>query len=201
MTAEIYYCTQYDFQDSKYLPLLPENRLEKYNRLRFKIDRKNSLGVYILLKNALKKRGIERFELDYTQSGKPFIKDSEVHFSLSHCKNGFACAVSECEIGVDIQEFVMPKATTVSRLLNSEEKQLVNADSVNFTRLWTLKESIIKKNGEGIGCYKKYCFQTLEKDFYAFDNHFVSFDGDGFVLSACGEFKKINLIKINSAEL
>ena len=43
-------------------------------------------------------------QLIYDNQGKPLLKDqSDIHFSLSHCREAVACALSDQPIGVDIE--------------------------------------------------------------------------------------------------
>lgn len=197
---KVYYCNGYDFDCEKFLHLLPCERVEKYHRLRFEKDKKNCVGTYLLLLKALKEYGVEKFVLGYTETGKPYIKDNPVYFNFSHSKNGFVCAVSQKEIGADIQEVVKPKKTTLEKACTEKEKNLAAEDDVAFTRLWTLKESIIKRNGATIADYGKYEFATDEKDFYAYGNHFVSLIEEDFVITVCGEFEKAEFIKVKPTE-
>ncbi len=197
---KVYYCNGYDFDCEKFLHLLPCERVEKYHRLRFEKDKKNCVGTYLLLLKALKEYGVEKFVLGYTETGKPYIKDNPVYFSFSHSKNGFVCVVSQKEIGADIQETVTPRETTLKKICTEKEKSLAAEDDVAFTRLWTLKESIIKRNGATIADYGKYEFATGEKDFYAYGNHFVSLTEEDFVITVCGEFEKAEFIKVKPTE-
>ena len=198
---KVYYCNDYDFECEKFLHLLPGERVEKFHRLRFEKDRKNCVGAYLLLLKALKEYRIEKPSFGYTETGKPYIPGNPVCFSFSHCKSGFACAVSKKEIGADIQETVVPREATLRKICTEKELKLATDNSLAFTRLWTLKESIIKKNGATIADYGKYEFATDEKDFCAYGNRFVSLVEDGFVLTVCGEFEKAEFIKVKPTEL
>ena len=199
--AKVYYCSEYNFECENFLHLLPQERLMKYNRLRFEQDKKNCVGAFLLLLHGLKELGIDELELECSERGKPYIKGNPVFFNLSHSKSGFACAVGMSEIGVDMQELVAPKEATVKRVCTQRERDAVESNSFAFTRLWTLKESLIKKNGETIAQYAKYEFPDIGNDFYAYGNHFVSLENDKFVITACGEFTTIEFIKMKSAEL
>ncbi len=199
--AKVYFCDEYDFDSEKGLALLPEERLARYHRFRFEDDKKNCLGAYLLLVKALKEQGVEQFELCYSENGKPGIQDNPVFFNLSHSKKGFVCAVHSKEIGVDIQTVAAAKEITLNRICSADEKIAVSDDAVKFTRLWTFKESIIKKRGETVFRYSQYRFPEIKKDFFAYDNHFVSFDDGNSVITVCGEFDEAELIKIKSSEL
>lgn len=198
--AVIYYCNDYGFEAEKYLHLLPSERVEKFHRYKKEKDRKNCVGSYLLLLKALEKEGISDFELGYSESGKPYIKNHPVEFSISHCEKGFICAVNNGKIGADIQNIVSPKEATVRKVCGEEEKWATLNDA-SFTRLWTFKESIIKMKGETIGKYKDYVFPENKNDFYLYGSHFVSFEEDASVITVCGDFDKIKSVKIKSAEL
>ena len=197
---KVYYCDDYNFDCEKYICLLPQERVEKYHRLRFEKDRKNCIGAYLLLMKALKEYGIDEFTLGYTETGKPYIKGNPVYFNFSHSRNGFACAVSEKEIGLDMQEVVTPRDTTLRKICTEKEFDLAAGDSAAFTKLWSLKESVIKKNGSTIADYGKYEFATDERDFYAYGSHFVSLVEDDFVLTVCGEYEDAEFIKVKPTD-
>ncbi|MBQ8227760.1 MAG: 4'-phosphopantetheinyl transferase superfamily protein [Clostridia bacterium] len=199
--AVIYYCNDYDFECEKFLSLLPTERLEKYHRIKLERDKKNCVGAYLLLLKGLKDFGIDGFELEYGENGKPYIKGNPVYFNLSHSKNGFACALDVRKIGVDFQEIVIPRDTTVKKVCSQSELKAVSNNSIAFTRLWTLKESVIKKNGETIADYGKYEFPIIGEDFCAYGNHFISFVYENSVISVCGEFPDYKIQKIKSTEL
>lgn len=200
-SAKVYYCDEYDFECERFMLLLPKERQTKLDRLRLEKDKKNSVGAYLLLLKALRELGVDKPELETGENGKPYIKDNPVFFNLSHSKCGFACAVSSSEIGVDIQETVVPREATLKKVCSEKEREAVLNNSLAFTHLWTLKESVIKKNGETLAQYKKYEFPHIGNDFYAYGNHFASLKENDFVITTCGEFEKIEFIKVKSTEL
>ncbi len=199
--ARIYYCDDYSFDYESLSLLLPEERFARYSSLRFEKDRKNCVGAYLLLLKGMKEYGVSDFRLKYTETGKPYAEDAPVFFNMSHCKNGFACAFSENEIGVDIQEIITPKDLTLKKVCTENEKKAIAGSDIVFTKLWTLKESIIKKEALTLSAYGRYEFSCSENDFYAYGNHFVSLQEKGFVITVCGEFDKAEFIKIKSTEL
>ncbi len=198
--AQLYYCNDYTLEPEKYLSLLPRERAEKFYRLRRETDRKNCVGAYLLLLKGLQEKGIDDFEIVISQNGKPYIKNNPVYFSISHCKNGYVCAISETEIGADIQDIILPGKAMIKKVCSDTEKW-AEAGSAEFTRLWTFKESVIKMKGETIGSYKDYVFSDEPDDFYAYGSHFASFVEDESVVTVCGKFDEIEFIKLKSAEL
>lgn len=89
--------------------------------------------------------------------GKPKIVDFPLHFSLSHSGDYVLCAVSDREVGADIQKLQsidFPKLA--SRFFAKVEyKALEECDSEAeqqklFFRLWTKKEAYGKLTGQGV---------------------------------------------------
>ena len=86
------------------------------------------------------------------EHGKPYLQDyPEVHFNLSHAGNRVMCVVSPepagCDIeGVESREHV----ESVIRCLAESEQEAARASCVDFFRIWTLKESILKLSGKGL---------------------------------------------------
>lgn len=181
----IYYCStlhQVDF--SRFFCLLPPDRRQKAERYRNPGDQNNCVATYLLLVLALyQEYGIllpKNKPFAYTQTGKPYWESVPVCFSLSHCRKGAACSLSEKtegETGIDIQE-PRPVSPAVLKKVCSPKEQTEIASSPNpqatFSRFWTLKESYAKQTGKGIsgdlsrldfsesGCF----FHRYEKDFY-----------------------------------
>ena len=135
---------------------LSDERRDKALRYRFSLSRKLSVGVYLLLCLALKEEfGIEEAVVfGYNENGKPFLKDyPHIHFNLSHCKKAVACAVSDSEVGVDIQD-IRPVSDKVAKrvLTEVEHKRFKQAQVPDeyFCEIWTVKESFLKRTGQGI---------------------------------------------------
>ena len=66
MRAEkmIYFFDDYkNFSAEKFLDFLPQERREKFEKLKIKRDKENCVISYLLLKKALKNFGIESFEI------------------------------------------------------------------------------------------------------------------------------------------
>ena len=90
---------------------------------------------------------VDNRELFYGFNGKPYLKSGELYFNVSHSDGYYICAVSDREVGVDIQK-VCYKPRVAKRICADNEPFPLNAD--DFTRLWALKESYIKSNGCGL---------------------------------------------------
>lgn len=93
------------------------------------------------------------FELLTGKFGKPHLKDSDLHFNLSHSQ-GVACmAFSRSEIGVDIEQ--IKPIEFVESIFSQEELMAFQAIAQDqrltaFYRAWTRKEAFLKAMGTGL---------------------------------------------------
>lgn len=139
------------------LSLVSEQRREKVMKMRNVAARQQSLTAYRLLQDMLcETYGITESPIFCTlDNGKPVILGHEdIHFNISHCKKGVACAISDCPVGIDIEcirETV--KESLAEYIFNDYELEMLHhspTPSVVFTRLWTMKEAVVKLSGRGI---------------------------------------------------
>ncbi len=100
------------------------------------------------------------FRIDYGEKGKPYLRDYPFYFNLSHSGEYVACAVSDSEVGVDIQRCSPADGECLGRLarrfFSEEERRALEqcGDGEErrrlFYRLWTRKEAYGKLTGQGI---------------------------------------------------
>ena len=144
-------------ETEKLLRAMPDERRKKALSYRFLKDRYLCIEAYRLLHEGLKAdfciSSYPRF--DYTDRGKPMLRDyNGIHFSLSHCDRGVACAISDREVGIDMETIQNDVDHDLYRLcLSGEETEKVKcADNpaLEFTSLWTKKEAYLKLTGEGL---------------------------------------------------
>lgn len=159
--VEIYIGNVACFEDGAFyenlLSCVREVRREQIGRMRRKEDRWRALGAELLLMHALYEHGIRDFSVSRGTYGKPYLSNTcGLFFNLSHSGDYAMCALSDCEIGCDVERidpridlaiaerFFDPSESEWIFLGESREEQ---AD--RFFRLWTLKESLMKATGEG----------------------------------------------------
>ena len=138
------------------LPLLSEQRQELALKFKHEQGRKTCAAAYLLLCEALRKEYgiIEKPVFEYGEHGKPFIiGHPEIHFNLSHCREAAICVISDRPVGVDIESIREYKESLVRYTMNDSEVMRITRSSypaLEFTRLWTMKEAVLKCSGEGI---------------------------------------------------
>lgn len=198
----IYFFENYDeFSAEKFLKFLSQNRREKFEKLKQKRDKENCVISYLLLKKSLADFGIRNFEIEIGENGKPFLKNHKnIFFNISHTSSGVAVVADKSPVGIDIQDILPVKKGVLERCFSEEETEMIlkcNSPEKEFTRLWTLKESAVKCNGETVAFFKNYCFETDEKTFENFGKKFTTFERKNLLISVCGsrEFSEIKEIK------
>lgn len=142
---------------------MPEQRAKKASAYLREQDRILCYYAYFLLKYAVKDfYGINNVpEIAFGKYNKPFFRDyPEYFFNYSHCSAGVCCAVSDAEVGADIQN--IEKYDGMKYVMTeNEQHHILNAENPDseFTKLWTVKESYYKMIGCGL------CDTMKENDF------------------------------------
>ena len=136
------------------LPLVDEQRREEALRYKHLFGQFACLKSWLMLDELLKPLGINDLEMGFNAHGKPYlIRYPDVHFNLSHCKNGIAVVVDSSPVGIDIESFHRDNEALIRRTMNDAEIEAIQASpnpTVAFTHLWTQQEAVLKLRGTGI---------------------------------------------------
>lgn len=176
---------------------MPPERREKIDRLRFEKDKCLSLGAGILLHIALVRAGVKNASIETGEHGKPYLADKDgVFFNISHSGSVAVCAVSSHPVGVDVEEQRHFDERLRSYVFNPGEIDSEPTDA-NCTRLWTIKECVMKYFGTGISFGAKNIHISMG------DGISISCDGyntaglyiteyryDTAAISVCSEFER-----------
>ena len=125
---------------------------------RFPADRRRSAAAWLLLSQMLAERGLDADSLPVTENefGKPAFDSARgVHFSLSHAGDRVMAAVSDAEVGCDVERIVPIDDGMMKTALCDSERASLSALSGaardrEFIRLWVRKESYAKAVGLGL---------------------------------------------------
>jgi 4'-phosphopantetheinyl transferase len=105
-------------------------------------------------------------EFTHNEYGKPFLKNSNIYFNMSHSHNmvSYIVALNQ-RVGIDIEmhDNNLNVQELASLVLTSGESQYLSSLNSKekfalFYHLWTKKESLIKANGQGLS----YPINTIE---------------------------------------
>ncbi len=179
-----------DAEYEKWFSLMTEEKQGRVSRYKDFERRKCSVAGEKLVKEYIGKAlniAPESLEILSDENGKPFMKDCEIHFNISHCENILAYAFSDEEIGIDIERIRPIPLNILKRFFSEEEQEYVlghtptqedfqkceNKEILErFYRIFTLKEAICKKSGIGIkGIRDAYTLPFLDHSFK--ENDFI----------------------------
>lgn len=113
----------------------------------------------ILVKEAALAYGMPKAELINekvcrSETGKPFFDSLNIHFSISHSDEIWACVIGPFDCGLDVQ-YIKPCnfKKIAGRFFSENEKNYVCEHGlVGFFEIWTRREAYGKFTGEGFFC-------------------------------------------------
>lgn len=144
-----------DMEVGAALRKLPKWRKSKALKYKFDRDKFLCAEAYILLRNAMMGEfGVNPDEgFEYEPAGKPYLAGHrDVHFNISHCCCCVCCAVSKEPVGIDVEsiQYARDFAEVVCSDAEMARIEAARNPDVEFTKIWTMKESLLKCTGEGV---------------------------------------------------
>jgi 4'-phosphopantetheinyl transferase len=90
-----------------------------------------------------------------SKNGKPFLNKTGLHFNLSHSGDYVVMALSDHEVGIDVEVIRPINYRIAERFFSPQEVSVLNLKAgynklEYFFDLWTLKESYLKLIGTGL---------------------------------------------------
>lgn len=144
-------------------------RKEGIDRMRFDKGKRLSLAAGIAMEKALDEAGFSGADIGYTEAGKPFVTGGKSYFNITHTDEIALCAISDREVGIDVEgersfgdslirytfsEDEIRLADAIAKRLGKSVSSKTDLDRV-FVRFWTIKESLMKWSGLGLGLSPK----------------------------------------------
>ena len=139
-------------------------RKEKIDRMRFDSGKRLCLGASVVMEHALCYAGCDDHDIVITPQGKPTVEGC--FFSISHTDGVAVCAVSDQEVGIDIERPRTLSDAVIKRAFTPHEIEMVGDDTERFIRLWTIKESVMKWYGLGLGLMPEHINITVSEDIF-----------------------------------
>lgn len=100
------------------------------------------------------------------ECNKPFLVNKNLFFNLSYSGKYGILAISERNIGVDIEKIKKFKYKKICNSLFSKKEIRYCSNIYKFYTLWTLKEAYIKFIGHGINEIRKITFEVNDDKLY-----------------------------------
>lgn len=203
------YCNVEDLDLKKACQLVPKARQEKIDFYRFDKDKKLSAGAYLLLRKLLSEEGISDFELKAGKYEKPYISNYEnIHFNLSHSGKMVLCAISDMEIGADIEynDPAMDLNIAKNFFFNREYESIMNSNnpSDEFFKYWVLKESYMKYTGLGMNLELDSFEIVIEDEIHLRNDdnlRFCLFEIEDYKIAVASHYDASDLIEYNVKEI
>lgn len=124
----------------------------------YKLYIEKNISSHDLLKKILKEEyNIDSFTIIKNEFGKPYLKDNQLYFSISHDKDTCAIAISSSEIGIDL-EYLNYNEKVINKYFYDAEKEIMaksNNLKYDFTKIWVKKEAYLKMKGTGLNFGKE----------------------------------------------
>lgn len=153
--AKLHYVSIKDLTP-KDIASLSVHRRRQAESYRCENDKKLSLAAGVALDKALQEYGLREKDavMSYERFGKPYLKDyPNIKFSISHSGEIAVVAISDVDVGCDIERTGRYKEEVVERCFSKEEQDFIfsqtDKDAV-FTKIWVAKESFVKALGLGL---------------------------------------------------
>lgn len=152
-----------DITDTEYnyfYSLMSDEKKARVDKFRFTDDKKRTIAGEMLARRMIADYcniHVEDINFYTNEYGKPFAKNLDVEFNISHSYNLVICAVSDKPIGVDIEKIREIDELVISRVCTDNETNYVCDRSLShqeslkrFFEIWTFKEAYFKCIGTGI---------------------------------------------------
>jgi len=186
---------------------LPLQRYRSYIELCDEKARLRNIVAYSLLIRVLRDYDIDINISDFSchKNGKPYFKNSNVKFNISHCDDVIAVAISDDEIGLDVEKIKVVNSNLINKVYSVQE-QKTNAEKLLdedfFCKTWTIKESYVKRDGQGLNIEPSSLSFNLNLDLNKLnDNYINTIKLNDFYLSVCGNQKAYQIQEITIEQL
>lgn len=204
------YCNVESLDLKRAYGMVSKNRQEKIDFYRFEKDKKLSAGAYLLLMKLLSDENITNPVFRTGKYGKTYISNHEnIHFNLSHSGKMVLCAISDMEVGADVEYNDPEIDLDIARnyFYNSEYESIMNCEnpSDEFFKYWVLKESYMKYTGLGMNL-KLDSFEIIIADEIRLKNDpknlkFNLFNVENYKIGIAGHYDVSDLIEFDVEKL
>ncbi len=128
----------------------------KINKILTPQKRKQSIAGLMLLNILLNSEynlNLNDLKINYNKCDKPYIKDKNIFFNISHSFDYVICAISDKEIGVDIEKIRNTNIKNIKWFATPKEQEFIMKSkniNLNLFKLYTLKEAYFKMKGTNL---------------------------------------------------
>lgn len=160
----IYYLKQSDYQaypEEYFFPHVSKDTWESTRQFLNKKVRQTKLLSETLTRQLINQTwglSSKDYQLVKGEHGKPYLKVQNIsaHFNISHSGDYIICAISDQNVGIDIELCGKPRLNVARHFFHPQEIALLNKTTDEklqqklFFNLWSVKESYLKYTGSGL---------------------------------------------------
>lgn len=160
----------------------PKARADEIFSIRNDRLKREKYYVWKLLEAAVESLGINFCHLNFTKNENGKWTCDKLCFSLSHADGAVAVAVSEMNVGIDIEK-VGDRAQRVAKKVFSADElaSCTDDEALCTTRLWTQKESVFKTLG-----LRVFSPQNIVIAEHSVETRDIEINGQKYVVSVAG---------------
>lgn len=150
------------------------DNINNYNFDKYNDRKKQHYLARILLKDILNNKYNMYYQDDlikYNEFGKPYLDD--INFNISHSYDYVIVAVSQNNVGIDIEKIRKVKLSIMNIFCTDNEKQYIfNSKNkyLAFWKIYTLKEAYFKMLGTDLSNMKKVEFNICDDNVVCINN-------------------------------
>lgn len=93
-------------------------------------------------------------QINYTHFGKPYFRNHDLHFNITHSAGIVACCTSPyTSVGIDLEPLVCHGFNELKNTMSRAQWESIHASPRSdqaFLRFWTAKEALLKAEGSGL---------------------------------------------------
>ena len=155
---------------------MSRERQNEISRIVSQAKRNSRIASDYLCKKAISEFcGISKDEITFKKNafGKPYAENLPVYFSISHSADVVVCAVSDKEIGIDIEKIKPFNIKAAEKFATKKEIEHITSANNGFFEIWTLKEAYFKCIGTGLGAdIKNVSFEITQDKIFCSDSRY-----------------------------
>ncbi len=160
----IYYLKLSDYQsypDEYFIPYVSNNTYKNVQQFHnIKVRQTKLLGETLTRRLIAQTWGLSSkdYQIKKGEHGKPYlnIHGLSAHFNISHSGDYILCAISDQKVGIDIEQWSLPRLNVAKRFFHPHEFEIIDKTTDQklkqklFFNYWSVKESYLKYTGKGL---------------------------------------------------
>ncbi len=162
---------------------LSDDEIKKADRFSFEQDAFSFIAARGILRVLLSRYfslPARDFTFAYEKNGKPFLKNMQIQFNLSH-SGGLALYAFHCfeQIGIDVEKIrpIKEMKAIGERYFSRQERELLDSAEYSagtFFQIWTRREAVLKAEGGGIASETRVNFEKWKTLSFAPDTGYAA---------------------------